>query len=113
LNLHSSQLVILSACETGLGDTKVGEGVYGLRRALVIAGSQSQILSLWLVDDTGTKDLMVKYYQGLKAGKGRHEALRSAQLALLKNSNYQHPYYWASFVPSGNWTPIIEKGTSN
>lgn len=80
LNLHSSQLIVLSACETGLGDTKVGEGVYGLRRALVIAGSQSQILSLWLVDDTGTKDLMVKYYQGLKAGKGRHEALRSSTL---------------------------------
>jgi CHAT domain-containing protein len=106
LNLRGTQLVVLSACETGLGDTKVGEGLYGLRRALVIAGSQSEVLSLWKVDDAGTKDLMVKYYQNLKAGQGRHEALRSAQLELLSQDDYKHPYYWASFVPSGNWTPL-------
>ncbi|MBD2772335.1 CHAT domain-containing tetratricopeptide repeat protein, partial [Iningainema tapete] len=106
LDLHGTQLVVLSACKTGLGDVKVGEGLYGLRRALVMAGSQSQILSLWVVDDTGTKDLMVKYYQGLKAGKGRHQALREAQLELLSDPRYTHPYYWASFVPSGDWTPL-------
>ncbi|MBR8835944.1 MAG: CHAT domain-containing protein, partial [Stigonema ocellatum SAG 48.90 = DSM 106950] len=106
LDLYGTQLVVLSACETGLGDVKVGDGVYGLRRALVIAGSQSQVLSLWKVSDLGTKELMVKYYQGLKDGKGRHEALRSAQLELLSNPNYQHPYYWASFVPSGDWTML-------
>jgi CHAT domain-containing protein len=106
LNLRGTQLVVLSACETGLGDVKVGDGLYGLRRALVIAGSQSQVLSLWIVDDAGTKDLMVKYYQNLKAGKGRHEALRQAQLELLKIPEYQHPYYWASFVPSGDWSSL-------
>ncbi|WP_238361036.1 CHAT domain-containing protein [Iningainema tapete] len=106
LNLRGTQLVVLSACETGLGDVKVGDGLYGLRRALVIAGAQSQVLSLWKVDDKGTKELMVKYYQGLKAGKGRHEALRAAQLEMLSNPSYQHPYYWASFVPSGDWTPL-------
>lgn len=109
LDLRSTELVVLSACETGSGDIKVGDGVYGLRRALVIAGSQSQILSLWLVDDAATKDLMVKYYQNLKAGKGRHEALRSAQLELLNSSNYQHPQYWAAFVPSGNWKSLSNK----
>ncbi len=108
LNLRGTQLVVLSACETGLGDVKVGDGLYGLRRALVIAGSQSQVLSLWLVSDAGTKDLMVKYYENLKAGKGRHSALRQAQLELLKMPDYQHPYYWASFVPSGDWSSLKE-----
>ncbi|MDF5721778.1 MAG: CHAT domain-containing protein [Rhizonema sp. PD37] len=106
LDLRGTQLVVLSACETGLGDVKVGDGLYGLRRALVIAGSQSQVLSLWKVSDDGTKELMVKYYQGLKAGKGRHEALQDAQLEMLSNPKYQHPYYWASFVASGDWTPL-------
>ncbi|BBD57794.1 peptidase-like protein [Nostoc sp. HK-01] len=106
LDLRSNQLVVLSACDTGKGDVKVGDGVYGLRRALVIAGSQTQVLSLWLVDDAATKDLMVKYYQNLKAGKGRHDALRAAQLELLNSQEYNEPQYWAAFVPSGNWTPL-------
>ncbi|MGI8503605.1 MAG: tetratricopeptide repeat protein [Hassallia sp.] len=106
LNLRGTQLVVLSACETGLGDLKVGGRLYGLRRALVIAGSQSQVLSLWIVDDAGTKDLMVKYYQNLNAGKGKHESLRQAQLEFLKIPEYQHPYYWASFVASGDWSPL-------
>ncbi|MBD2210878.1 tetratricopeptide repeat protein [Nostoc linckia FACHB-104] len=103
LNLRGTELVVLSACETGLGDVKIGGGLYGLRRALVIAGSQTQLLSLWQVADDGTKDLMVKYYEKLQAGKGRHEALREVQLELLNNPQYKHPYYWASFIPSGNW----------
>jgi tetratricopeptide (TPR) repeat protein len=106
LDLRSTGLVVLSACATGLGDVKIGDGVYGLRRALVIAGSQSQVLSLWVVSDNATKNLMVKYYQYLKAGEGRHDALRSAQLSMLSNPKYQHPYYWASFVASGDWTPL-------
>jgi CHAT domain-containing protein/lipopolysaccharide biosynthesis regulator YciM len=106
LNLRGTQLVVLSACETGLGDFKVGGRLYGLRRALVIAGSQTQVLSLWTIDDEGTKDLMVKYYKNLDAGKGKHEALRQAQLEFLKIPEYQHPYYWASFVASGDWSPL-------
>ncbi len=103
LNLRGTQLVVMSACDTGKGDIKVGEGVYGLRRALVIAGSQSQVLSLWKVSDEETKELMVKYYSKLKAGKGRHEALRKAQLEMLNSKDYNHPFFWAAFVPSGNW----------
>ncbi|MCV3215450.1 tetratricopeptide repeat protein [Plectonema radiosum NIES-515] len=106
LNLRGTQLVVLSACETGLGDLKVGGRLYGLRRALVIAGSQTQVLSLWTIDDEGTKDLMVKYYQNLNAGKGKHDALRQAQLEFLKRPEYRYPYYWASFVASGDWSPL-------
>ncbi len=103
LNLRGTQLVVLSGCDTGKGDVRAGEGVYGLRRVLTLAGSQSQLLSLWKVSDEGTKELMVKYYSKLKQGKGRHQALREVQLELLSNPEYQHPYYWASFILSGNW----------
>jgi CHAT domain-containing protein/lipopolysaccharide biosynthesis regulator YciM len=106
LDLYGTQLVVLSACETGLGDISVGEGIYGLRRALVIAGSQSQVLSLWKVDDRATVELMKTFYANIKAGKGRHEALRDAQLKLLRHPNYQNPYNWAAFIPSGNWEPL-------
>ncbi len=106
LNLRGTQLVVLSACETGLGDVANGEGVYGLRRAFVMAGAESQVLSLWKVDDVGTKDLMVNYYQRLLKNDGRGEALRHSQLDMLNSSQYQHPYYWAAFIPSGNWKPI-------
>ena len=103
LNLSGTKLVVLSACDTGLGNISAGEGIYGLRRALVIAGSESQVISLWKVDDLATKDLMVAYYQGLQDNQGRSEALRKIQLQMLGGGNYQHPYYWASFIPSGNW----------
>jgi CHAT domain-containing protein len=64
------------------------------------------VLSLWIVDDEGTKNLMTQYYQHLKAGQGRHAALKTAQLALLQDPNTQHPYYWAAFLPSGHWPPL-------
>jgi CHAT domain-containing protein len=106
LDLYGTQLVVLSACETGLGDISAGEGIYGLRRALVIAGSQSQVLSLWKVGDTATVELMKLFYQNLKAGMGRHQALRDAQLKLLQHPNYENPHNWAAFIPSGNWEPL-------
>ena len=106
LDLRGTQLVVLSACETGVGQIQTGEGVYGLRRALVLAGVQTQIASLWKVDDAATKDLMVDYYQRLLNGAGRSEALREAQKAMLANPARRHPYYWAAFVPIGNWTAL-------
>ncbi|NEP23597.1 tetratricopeptide repeat protein [Moorena sp. SIO3I6] len=106
LNLYGSELVVLSACETGLGELSQGEGVYGLRRALVLAGSQSQVISLWRVDDQSTKELMVSYYQKLNQGLGRSEAMRQAQLEMQQNQRYQHPYFWAAFINSGNWKPF-------
>lgn len=81
-------------------------GVYGLRRALVIAGVESQVISLWKVDDEGTKDLMVGYYQRLRNNVGRSVALRQIQLQMLHTQQYQPPYYWAAFIASGDWTPM-------
>jgi CHAT domain-containing protein/Flp pilus assembly protein TadD len=106
LNLVGTKLVVLSACDTGNGDATTGEGVYGLRRALVIAGSESQLISLWKVSDSATKDLMIAYYQRLKNGEGRSEALRQTQLAMLKSKDQNHPFYWASFIPSGDSSPM-------
>ncbi|MBD0268846.1 MAG: CHAT domain-containing protein, partial [Cyanobacteria bacterium Co-bin8] len=106
LDLRGTRLVVLSACETGLGAVSVGEGVYGLRRAFVMAGAESLLMSLWLVDDQGTADLMTLYYQRLLNGEGRSEALRQVQLNMLASSDYEHPFYWAAFMFSGNWLPI-------
>jgi CHAT domain-containing protein/Tfp pilus assembly protein PilF len=106
LNLSGTELLVLSACKTGLGDIKNGEGVYGLRRAFAIAGTESQLMSLWAVNDYRTNQLMVKYYQRLKNHVGRSEALRQTQLEMLRNPDSQHPYYWAAFIPSGDWTPM-------
>ncbi len=80
--------------------------VYGLRRALAIAGSESQVISLWKVDDLATKELMVKYYQGVLGKQGRSQALREAQLEMLATAGYEHPFFWASFIPSGDWRAV-------
>ncbi|MDY7020057.1 MAG: CHAT domain-containing tetratricopeptide repeat protein [Cyanobacteriota bacterium] len=106
LNLRGTQLLILSACETGLGELENGEGVYGLRRAFTLAGAESQLISLWKVDDTGTKELMTQYYQRLLQNQGRSEAFRQTQLEMLKSEKYQHPYYWAAFVVVGDWRAV-------
>jgi CHAT domain-containing protein len=109
LNLWGTRLVVLSACDTGVGEIKNGEGVYGLRRALVLAGSETQVMSLWPVSDEGTRDLMIEYYKALKAGQGRGEALRQVQLKMLSSKNRNHPYYWASFIQSGEWANLDGK----
>jgi CHAT domain-containing protein/Tfp pilus assembly protein PilF len=106
LDLLGTQLVVLSACETGVGKVRTGEGVYGLRRALVLAGAQAQVASLWKVDDSATQELIVNYYRRLLSGQGRSAALRAAQQAMLANPQRQHPYYWAAFIPIGNWTTL-------
>ncbi|MEO1297778.1 MAG: CHAT domain-containing protein, partial [Cyanobacteria bacterium J06636_16] len=107
LNLFGTQLVVLSACETGLGDIANGEGVYGLRRSFAIAGAATQLMSLWLVSDDGTQVLMARYYEKLMAGMGRSEALRATQLEMLKEQGqYSHPYYWASFILAGDWQTL-------
>ena len=106
LNLRGTRLVVMSACETGVGQVANGEGVYGLRRAFVMAGAESQLMSLWKVDDIGTAELMQRYYELLLDGEGRSEALRQVQLEFLEAPAYQHPYYWASFLFSGEWRPL-------
>jgi CHAT domain-containing protein len=74
-----------------------------LRRSLVLAGAESQLISLWQVDDKATRDLMVAYYQRLLAGGGRSESLRQVQLDMLRQPELRHPSYWASFIPVGDW----------
>jgi CHAT domain-containing protein len=98
--------VVLSACETGVGDVRNGEGVYGLRRALVLAGVESQVMSLWQVSDEATRDLMGAYYQRLQAGEGRTEALRQVQLSMLHGPTWPHPFFWASFIQLGDWRAL-------
>lgn len=109
LDLFGTKLVVLSACETGLGEVRNGDGVYGLRRALVLAGSESQVMSLWKVSDDGTQELMTDYYTRLQRGDGRTEALRQVQLSMIRGEKRKHPFYWASFIQSGAWTPLEGK----
>ena len=106
LDLHGTKLVVLSACETGIGEVQNGEGVYGLRRALVLAGAESELMSLWKVDDEATRDLMIEFYKQLMSGKSRATALREVQLKLLRMERYEHPFFWAAFILSGDWGPI-------
>jgi CHAT domain-containing protein/Tfp pilus assembly protein PilF len=109
LNLWGTKLVTLSACDTGVGEVKNGDGVHGLRRALTLAGAETQVMSLWAVSDKATRELMVAYYDRLKQGEGRGEALRRVQLEMLKGVNRRHPYYWASFIQSGEWANLEDK----
>jgi CHAT domain-containing protein/tetratricopeptide (TPR) repeat protein len=106
LDLFGTKLVVLSACDTGVGEVKSGDGVYGLRRSLVLAGSESQMISLWAVSDRSTRDLMIGYYRRITQGQGRGESLRQVQLQLLRSKAHSHPYYWASFIQSGEWANI-------
>ncbi|MBW4697476.1 MAG: CHAT domain-containing protein [Aphanocapsa lilacina HA4352-LM1] len=108
LDLRGTRLAVLSACETGLGDVESGEGVYGLRRALTLAGAASQLVSLWRVEDATIRDLMVGFYGELRAGAGSGDALRRVQLTMLRSRHYRHPYYWSAFIPSGDWRPLAE-----
>jgi len=106
LNLWGTQLVTLSACDTGVGEVRNREGVYGLRRAFLLAGAETLVMSLWPVSDRVTQEIMTRYYSGLKDGLGRGDALREAQLSMLHDGNRQHPYYWASFIQEGDWRPL-------
>ena len=106
LNLWGTKLVTLSACDTGVGEVRNGEGVYGLRRAFVLAGAETLVMSLWPVSDYMTREMMTAYYTGLRAGLGRGDALRHAKLAMLKRQGRQHPFYWASFIQSGEWADL-------
>ena len=106
LDLWGTRLVILSACNTGVGEVRNGEGVYGLRRGLILAGSETQVMSLWPVLDRETRSLMVGYYRRLLKGEGRGEALRQIQLKVLKDAKTQHPYHWANFIQVGEWANL-------
>jgi CHAT domain-containing protein/Tfp pilus assembly protein PilF len=103
LNLPA-EVVVLSGCQTGLGKEIKGEGLIGLTRGFMYAGAARVAVSLWSVDDEATAQLMVSFYRGmLKEGKRPAEALRAAQIEMLKSQRWQAPYYWAAFVLQGEW----------
>jgi CHAT domain-containing protein/tetratricopeptide (TPR) repeat protein len=109
LDLRGTKLVVLSACETGLGDAVSGSGMLGLRRSLALAGAESNVLSLWKVNEDATRNLMVWYYRRLMSGEGRGAALRRVKLQMLREKEYSHPYFWAAFVASGDWRGLESK----
>ena len=110
LNLGQTDLVVLSACETQLGDLSRGDEVVGLTRAFFFAGAPSVVSSLWKVSDQSTTLLMERFYTHIKAGMGKAEALRQAQIDV--RSEYPNPYYWAAFVLSGDAGEITADGVS-
>jgi CHAT domain-containing protein len=100
----NADLVVLSACETGLGKIQKGEGIIGLTRALLYAGAKNMIVSLWQVADESTSDLMVDFYKNSLENKGQiaySEALRNAKLKMISEGRYAHPLYWSPFILIG------------
>ncbi|MDC0709466.1 CHAT domain-containing protein [Stigmatella sp. ncwal1] len=104
LNLWGTQLVVLSACDTGRGQIQLGQGVQGLRRSLVVAGAETVVMSLWKVNDDSTRLLMEAYYRNLLAGQGRAFALHEAMRSL--RASRPHPHDWAPFIALGSDAPL-------
>ncbi|NEP03606.1 MAG: CHAT domain-containing protein, partial [Okeania sp. SIO4D6] len=99
-----AELVVLSACETGVGEEIRGEGLVSLTRGFMYAGAKIVVVSLWSVADNSTAQLMENYYQKiLETGKNPVESMRETQLEMLNSSNWKAPYYWAAFVVQGEW----------
>jgi CHAT domain-containing protein len=122
MDLRKVDLVVLSACETGLGQVAGGEGILGLQRSLQVAGAKTVVASVWTVDDDATRKLMERFYDNLWTKKmSKVEALRQAQIAILRGELLhgsaqvrgveverdpgvlRSPYYWAAFIVSGDW----------
>jgi len=100
LNLQA-ELVVLSACNTGRGKEVTGEGLVGVTRAFLYAGTPSVVVSLWQVADAQAPDLMLGFYEGLDRSGDKAEALRQAKLAMIRGKSYARPYYWAPFILVG------------
>ena len=104
LDLLDTELVVLSACETGLGEVRIGEGVFGLRRSFVLAGARTLVMSLWKVPDRQTQELMEEFYRRVLAGEPRADALRKAQMSI--RAGYPDPFYWGAFICQGEPGPL-------
>lgn len=97
MNLGNVDMVVMSACESGLGEIS-GEGVFGLQRGFKLAGANTLLMSLWKVDDKATCELMIEFYKHYLSGKSKQESLRLAQLKLRNSEEYSDPEYWAAFI---------------
>jgi CHAT domain-containing protein len=100
LDLTNTHLVVLSACETGLGKIENGEGVFGLQRSFMQAGARNVLISLWKVDDEATRDLMIAFYRYLALGNTLHDSLKKAQAD--QAAIHADPSLWGGFVLVGN-----------
>jgi CHAT domain-containing protein/Tfp pilus assembly protein PilF len=113
LKLWDTDLVVLSACETGLGETSFGDSVIGLRRAFQVAGAQTLVISLWPVPDKDTTALMAVFYRNIRNGLGRARALQEATVEILnarrRHIGAAHPFYWGAFICIGNPASITLK----
>jgi len=103
LNLHGTELVILSACDSGTGEVMTGEGMMSLRRAFRIAGAQTVLASHWSISDKATSQLMTQFMRRWRSGEPRDKAWREAQLFLLHSKDFSNPYFWAAFTLTGQW----------
>ena len=101
-------MVVLSACETGLGELEASEGIISLGRAFTYAGAKSIITTLWSVNDQATSELMISFYQYLDQGMSKDEALRQSKLDYLDSHDerFSHPYYWAAPIAIGDMESI-------
>ena len=99
LKLRGTELVVLSACETGVGDVQTGEGVFGLKRAFILSGAKTVVMSLWSVPSKETTELMTEFYRLMSEGKKKSEALRQAKINMMAKK--PNPYYWGAFVMTG------------
>jgi len=100
----AADMVVLSACQTGLGKDVRGEGLIGLTRGFMYAGSPRVVVSLWNVNDEATAELMARFYRGILVDKLRPaQALQTAQLSMINDKRYAAPFYWAAFTLQGEW----------
>jgi CHAT domain-containing protein len=103
------EMVVLSACETGLGKEIRGEGLVGLTRGFMYAGASRVVASLWSVDDVATSELMRRFYNAMfHEGLPPSSALRKAQLQMSEQERWNNPYYWAGFILEGEWRPTAQ-----
>ena len=103
LSRQGAELVILSVCDSGSGEVKIGEAVMSLRRAFRIAGAETVLASHWKVNDKATSQLMTEFIRRWRSGEPRAQAWRAAQLSLLHSKDFSNPYFWAAFTLTGQW----------
>ena len=108
LDLNGVEWAVLSGCDTGVGEVRAGEGVFGLRRAFQAAGARTVIMTLWPVDDQSTTELMRQLYQArFVEGLTSDRAMRAASLSVLRArraaGRSTHPFFWAAFLAAGDW----------